>query len=259
MLNSTPVQNTHTPFSDDTTSVPAFATLFIALLVLGAGSVAVLPITVGVWFLSMIGEPNEVMDKAEALLWLYFLLAPIGIAGAYWLSLFRLRHVEALRTWLEALGFSFAYLLVMPVLLGVGSYVLQTLHLPSLGESSNPWSALPLFVDIPALILYALLEALVISGIALGVATKFTDWHGVRVEHLPGRVWLDVLLVLGCVTVVTLLTGLAYAFFQGASLVFILIPVPGVIIAGIASWTTYRALQKAELARQIPTKTTSGT
>jgi hypothetical protein len=257
MLNSTPVQNPHTPFSDDTSTIPTSATLFIAPLVLAAGVVAALPITIGVWFLSMTGEPGEAMDKAEAMLWLYFLLVPIGIAGAYWLSLVRMRRVEALRTWLEALGFSFAYLLVMPVLLGVGSYVLHTLHLPNLGASSNPWSALVLFVDIPALILYALLEALLTSGIALGVAARFTDWRKVRAAHLAGHGWLDVLLVLGSVTVVTLLTGVAFAYFQDAF--FIFVPVPGAILVGIASWMMYRTLQKAELARSTSTKTARGT
>ena len=251
MLDSTTTQNTTNPVSDNTSSVPTFASLFTAMLVLAAGVLIALLVTLGVWFISMIGEPGGVMDKAEAMLWLYFLLVPIAIAGAYWLSLFKLRHVEALHTWLEALGFSFVFLLVIPVFMGIGGYVLHILQLPSFGDSPNPWAALVLFVTIPALILYALLELLVTSGIAVGVAAAFANWRKVRAEHLSGRGWLEFLLVLGCVTVVALLTGLAFVYFQDAF--FILIPVPGAIVAGIASWTMYRTLKKAELVRPTPT------
>ncbi len=260
MLNITPVQSTHTPFSDDTPSSKALACTGL----LGAAALGALLITFGAWFISMFGESGEVMDKTAAALLFYFMLVPITVAGAYWLSLFRLRHVEVLRTWLEALVFSFFFLLVIHVLLGAGAYVLQLQHLPSFGDSSNQWVALVLYVEIPALILYALLEALVTSGIALGVAPMFTDWRKVRAAHLPGRGWLDFLLVLGCVTVVALLMGLAfvyfYTFFQDAFtllLLLVLILVPGAIVASIASWTTYRTLQKAELARPTRTGTAS--
>jgi hypothetical protein len=68
-----------------------------------------------------LGASNDVLDKTEVLLWLSFLLVPISIAGAYWLALFRLRSVKALRTWLETFGFSLFYWLVIPILLGVGT------------------------------------------------------------------------------------------------------------------------------------------
>jgi len=73
-----------------------------------------------------LGASNDVLDKTEVLLWLSFLLVPISIAGAYWLALFRLRSVKALRTWLETFGFSLFYWLVIPILLGVGSANLAT-------------------------------------------------------------------------------------------------------------------------------------
>jgi hypothetical protein len=257
MLNNTPVHSTSTPFSNDTPASKAF----VSIALLGGAAIGAVLITFVAWFLSMTGEPGEAMDKAAAALFFYLMLAPIALAGAYWLSLFRLRQVKALRTWLEALGFSFVFLPGMHILLGVGAYVLQLLHLPSFGDSANPWAGLVLYVEVPALLLYALLVALATSGLALGIAVMFTDWHNVRAAHLPGRGWLDCLLVLGCVTLVALLTGLAfvycYAYFQDAfiPLLVVLIAVPGAMVASLAAWTTSRTLQKAVPVKPTPTGT----
>ena len=53
------------------------------------------------------------------------------------------------------------------------------------GSVHNPWWILALFGQIPALILYAVLLALVTSGIALGFAAMFVDWRKVRDADLP--------------------------------------------------------------------------
>ncbi len=122
---------------------------------------------------------------------------PISSAGAYWLALFRLRRVQALRTWLEALGFCLIYWLVMPILLGIGSYALQTFQLLnqstaiSPGAIGGPWDNIMLAGEIPGLILYAVLLALGTSGIALGSALFFARWDKVREAHLPSRAWLE--------------------------------------------------------------------
>ncbi len=98
-----------------------------------------------------LGASNDVLDKTEVLLWLSFLLVPISIAGAYWLALFRLRSVKALRTWL-----------VIPILLGVGSYALQTLQLLNQstafgpGSFGGPWDIIMLAGEALGLILFAI-------------------------------------------------------------------------------------------------------
>ncbi len=245
MLHTFPHQKVPTPVSGDK--------VLMALLVLGVGAVAGAITILPAWFLSMSVIPAEVIDKAEVMLWLYFLLVPIATAGAFWIQLFRLRSVKGRRSWLEALGFSFVFLLVMPILLGMGAYALQMQHLPSFGDSSNPWSAFVLYVQAPTLMLYALLEALITSGVAYGSAKLFADWDMIRDKKLPGRAWLEFLLVFGCVTLAAFLTGLAFvfcnAFWQdafGSMFMYVFIPVPGLIVACIASWTTYRRLRKVE-------------
>jgi hypothetical protein len=253
MLNDIPVQNT-TPVSKYATTSERVAgtTILAGIVVVGA---VMLSFPLWMFSLRAFGATNEVLDKAEGILWLSFLLLPISSAGAYWLALFRLRHIKALRTWLETFGFSLVYWLVMPILLGVGSYALQAFQLLnqntaiSPGAIGGPWDTIMLAGEAPGLILDAVLLALGTSGIALGFALFFAKWDKVREAHLPGRGWLEFLLVLGCVTVATLLTGLAFMYLTMLSL----IPVLGAILAAIAAWTTYRTLLYAGLAR--PTST----
>jgi hypothetical protein len=117
------------------------------------------------------------------------------IAGTYWLSLLRLRQVETFRVWLEAAGLALIYLLGMPLLMGSGGYALQALHLLDPSTGNNPAVFLTLFGEVPALLLFAVLLTLVTSGMALGFAVKFADWHDVRYADLPGRGWLDFLML----------------------------------------------------------------
>ncbi len=69
----------------------------------------------------------------------------------------------------------------------------------------------------------------------------------VGVAHLPGRGWLEFLLVLGCATVATLLSGLAFVCLTMLSL----IPLPAAFLAAVAAWTIYRTLLHAVLARSF--------
>jgi hypothetical protein len=132
------------------------------------------------------------------------------------------------------------------------SPVLQPLNQPiagSTGAIGGPWDIIMLVSEAPGLILYAVLLALGTSGIALASALFFAKWDKVREAHLPDRGWLEFLLVLGCVTIATLLTGLAYVYIT----ILGLIPVLGAILAVIAAWTTYRTLLYAGLARSTST------
>jgi len=250
MLDNITVQNT-TPVSKyATTSEQAIVTTILAGLVVVVAVLLSFPL----WMFSLrvLGASNDVLDKAEGMLWLSFLLVPISSAGAYWLALFRLRSVKALRTWLETFGFSLFYWLVMPILMGVGSYALQTLQLLNQstafppGSFGGPWDNIMLAGEAPGLILFAILLALCTSGIALGFGLYFAKWDKVREAHLPSRGWLEFLLVLGCVTVASLLTGLAFVYLTMLSL----IPLLAAILAAIAAWTTYRTLLKFGLARK---------
>ena len=242
------VQNT-TPVSKyATTSERAISSTVLAGLVVVVAVILSFPL----WMFSLraLGASNDALDKAEGMLWLSFLLVPICSAGAYWLALFRLRHVKALRTWLETFGFSLFYWLVMPILLGVGSYALQTFQLLNQstafppGAIGGPWNTIIFAGEAPGLILFAVLLALCTSGIGLGFGLYFARWDKVREAHLPGRGWLEFLLVLGCVTVASLLTGLTFVYLTMLSL----IPFLAAILAAIAAWTTYRTLLHAGLA-----------
>ena len=253
MLNNISVQNT-TPVSKyATTSERAIGTTILAgIAMIGA---VMLSFPIGMYSLGAFGATNEMFYKAEWIPLLPLLLVPISSAGAYWLALFRLRRIKALRTWLETLGFCLVYWLVMPILLGVGSYAMQTFQLLnqntaiSPGSIGGPWDIIMLAGEAPGGILDAVLLALCTSGITLGSALFFARWDKVREARLPSRGWLEFLLVLGCVTVATLLTGLAFVYLAFMSL----IPVLGATLAGIAAWTTYRTLLYAGLAR--PTST----
>ncbi len=244
MLNSTPMQNTTRISTDATTSAQAVGTTLVAGVLVGGAVLLSLPLYM--FSLWVFGASNDVLDKAEGILWLSFLLVPIASAGAYWLALFRLRRVTALRTWLETLGFSLLYWLVMPIVLGLGSYALQALHLlnqntfVSPGAVGGPWDTVLLVGEAPGLILYAVLLALGTSAIAFGAARYFAWWYLVREAHLKGHGWLEFLLVLLSSMVVTLLAGVEFMYLTMLSLV----PVLGAMLAGIAAWTTYRTLQK---------------
>ncbi len=255
MSDNMSVQNT-TPISPyATTSERVITTTALAGVVVVVATMLSFPL----WMFSLraLGASNDVLDQTEGMLWLSFLLVPISCAGAYWLALFRLRRVKAIRTLIETFLFSLVYWLVMPMLLGLGGYALQTLQLlnqntaisPGALGSPNLWGTIMFFGQAPGLILYVVLLALCTSGIALGSALFFASWDEVREAHLPGRGWLEFLLVLGCTTVATLLTGLTFMYLTMLSL----IPVLGAILAVIAAWMTYRTLLNAGLAR--PTST----
>jgi hypothetical protein len=197
--------------------------------------------------LRVFGASNEVLDNTEGLL----LYVPIVCAGAYWLALFRLRCMKAFRTWLETFGFSLLYWLVLPIVLGVGLSALQAWHLYNQnagippGNLESPWYLLPIVGEAPALILYAVLQAVCTSAIALGSALLFAKWDTVRQAHLPGHGWLEFLLVLGCGTITTLLTVLVAMYVEGYAV--FLVAVPAAALAGIAAWTAYRRLRRAGL------------
>ena len=205
------------------------------------------------WMFSMrvTGASNDILDQAEGMLWLSFLLIPICCAGAYWLALFRLRRVKALRASIECLVFSLLFWFAMPLILGAGSYALQTLQLLNQNTALSPGSVgtpnlgatLTFFAHAPGLILYMVLLALCSSGIGLGAALFFARWDKVREVHLPGHGWLQILLVLGCVIVATLITGLAFVYLTMLSL----LPILAAVLATIAAWTTYRTFLNAGL------------
>ena len=130
----------------------------------------------------------------------------------------------------------------MPMLLGLGGHALQTLQLFNQSTAIPPGSFGSPNVGYyhvlrrgAGLILYVVLLALCTSGIALGFGLFFARWDKVREAHLPSRGWLEFLLVLGCITVASLLTGLAFVYLTMLSL----IPVLAAILAAIAAWTTY--------------------
>ena len=170
--------------------------------------------------------------------------------------------MKVLRTWLETFGFSLVYWLVLPILLGAGLYALQALHLLnqntgiSPGTIEGPWYILLLVGEAPGLILYAVLQAVSTSGIALGSAVLFAKWDKVREAHLKSRAWLEFLLVLGCVTIATLLTGLAFVYLTMLNTTLSLIPFSAAMLAGIAAWTTYRTFLHAGLTAPSATGTT---
>jgi hypothetical protein len=230
-LNSTPMQNTTRISTSATTSAQAVGTTLVAGVLVGGAVLLSIPLYM--FSLWVFGASNDVLDKAEGILWISILFVPISCAGAYWLALFRLRSVKSFRTLLETFGFSLVCWLVMPILLGAGLSALKALI-------GGPWDNIMLVGEAPGLILYIVLMALCTSGIALGAARFFAWWYLVREAHLPSRGWLEFLLVLGSVTLATLLTGLTFVYLAGLSLV----PVLGAMLAGIAAWTTYRTLQK---------------
>jgi len=257
MLNNMSVQNS-TPISKyATTSARVIRTTLVAgLFVVGT---VVLSFILWMFSLRAFGASNDMLDKAEGMLWLSFLLVPIASAGAYWLALFRLRSVKRLRTWLETFVFSLVYWLVMPILLGAGLYALQALQLLnqntaiSPGAIRGPWDNIILAGEAPGLILLAVLIARCTSGIGLGAAWSFARWDKVQEAHLHSRGWLEFLLVLGCVTIATLLTGLEFVYLTMLNTTLSLIPFPAAILAAIAAWTTYRTFLHAGLARPSST------
>ncbi len=180
MLNNMSVQNS-TPISKyATTSARVIRTTLVAgLFVVGT---VVLSFILWMFSLRAFGASNDMLDKAEGMLWLSFLLVPIASAGAYWLALFRLRSVKRLRTWLETFVFSLVYWLVMPMLLGAGLYALQALQLLnqntaiSPGAIRGPWDNIILAGEAPGLILFAVLIALCTSGIGLGRGSSSQPW-----------------------------------------------------------------------------------
>jgi hypothetical protein len=241
MLDVTPIQKKTPSFYGYTTPVRVIA---ITVMLGMAALLALLPTAV-LWMISLgfFGTTPALLDKAEAMLWLSFLLVPLAIAGTYWLSLLRLRQVETFRAWLEAAGLALIYLLGMPLLVGSGGYALQALHLLDPSTGNNPAVFLTLFGEVPALLLFAVLLTLVTSGIALGFALKFADWHEVRYADLPCRGWLDFLLVLGSISVAALLAGLVFLYLPAGLGLYISVALPGAIIGTIASWRTYHVLQ----------------
>ncbi len=232
-----------------TTSQRVITTTVIAGVAVGVALMLTLPL----WGFSLraLGASDEMLDRGEGFLWASFMLVPISSAGAYWLVLFRLRSTNVLRAWLETVGFCLTYWFVMPIVLGAGSFALQSLQLLnqstgiSPGAIGGPWDNIMLAGEIPGLILYVLLLALFTSAIGLCSALFFADWDKVREAHLPGRGWLEFLLVLGCATVATLLTGLAFVYLTMLSL----IPLLAAILAVIAALTTYRTFLQSGLAK----------
>ncbi|HXZ03515.1 MAG TPA: hypothetical protein VEH81_01710 [Ktedonobacteraceae bacterium] len=232
-------------------------------LVAGVVVVVAVMLTFPLWMFSLrvFGASNDMLDKAEGMLWLSFLLVPIASAAAYWLALFRLRSEKMLRTWLETFVFSLVYWLVMPILLGAGLYALQALQLLnqntaiSPGAVAGPWDTMILAGEAPGLILFAVLIALCTSGIGLGAAWFFARWDKVQEAHLHSRGWLEFLLVLGGVTIATFLTGLEFVYLTMLNTTLSLIPVPAAMLAGIAAWTTYRTFLHAGLTAPSATGT----
>jgi len=245
-----------TPVSHYTTSAERVMTTTV---VAGGAVVVVVLLSFPLWMFSLrvLGASNDILDQAEGILWLSFLLTPICCAGAYWFALFRLRHVKAIRAFIEAFVFSLLYWLAMPLLLGAGSYVLQALQLLNQSTALSPGSVgtpnigatLTFFAHAPGLILYMVLLALCASGIGLGAALFFASWDKVREVHLPGHGWLQFLLVLGCSIAATLLTGLAFVYLTMLSL----LPLLAAVLATLAAWTTYRTFLHAGLARPSST------
>ena len=242
----------------NTALVPEATTSERAITATGlAGAVVVVAVFLSfpLWWVSLraLGASNDVLDKAEGMLWLSFLLIPICSAGAYWLALFRLRRVDTKRTLIETFVFSLAYWLVMPLVLGVGLYALQTLQLLNQNTAISPGAVgspslvgtLAFIGEAPGLILYIVLLALCTGGIGLGAALYFASWDDVRETHLPGHGWLEILLVLGSTIVTTLLSGLAFVYLSTLSL----LPILAAVLATIAAWTTYRTFRHAGLAR----------
>ncbi|HXX78468.1 MAG TPA: hypothetical protein VEI53_08265 [Ktedonobacteraceae bacterium] len=226
-----------------------------------AGGVVILAdlLSFPLWMFSMrvTGASNDILDQAEGILWLSFLLTPICCAGAYWFALFRLRHVKAIRAFIETFVFSLLYWLAMPFVLGAGSYVLQTLQLLNQSTALSPGSVatpnlgatLTFIAHAPGLILYMVLLALCASGIGLGAALFFASWDRVREAQLPGHGWLEIVLVPGSAIVATLLSGLAFVYLIMLSL----LPILAAVLATIAAWTTYRTLLHAGLAKPSST------
>jgi len=248
MSDNMRVQNA-APLFEATTSERAITATGLA----GAAVVVAMLLAFPLWGLSLrsLGASDEMLDKGEGFLGLAFLLVPISSAAVYWLALFRLRSVKALRTWLETLGFCLLYWMVMPIVLGAGLYALQALQMLdqstaiSPGAISSPWVNIILAGEIPGVILYIVLLALLTSGIGLVAALYFASWDDVRGIHLPGHGWLEMLLVLGCTLVATLLSGLAFVYLSTLSL----LPILAAVLATIAAWTTYRTFRHAGLAR----------
>jgi hypothetical protein len=259
MYQNIPVQHTTLDSKYATTSERVITTTIVA----GVAVVVAVMLAFPLWMFSLraLGASDEMLDKGEGFLWLAFMLVPISSAGVYWQALFRLRSVKALRTWLETLGFCLLYWIVMPIVLGAGLYALQALQMLnqstaiSPGAISSPWVNLLLAGEIPGVILYIVLLALLSSGIGLGSALYFARWDKVREALLPSRGWLEFLLVLGCATVAALLMGLAFVYLTMLSL----IPLLAAILAAIAAWTTYRTFLNAGLAGPSSPKTASGT
>jgi hypothetical protein len=253
MLDNISIQKTSSDSKYATTSERVISTTALA----GLAVIVAVMLSFPLWMFSLraFGASNDMLDRAEGILWVSFLLVPISCAGAYWLALFRLRRVKAFRSWLETFGFSLVYWIVMPILLGAGLYALQAFQLLnqstaiSPGAIGGPWDNIMLAGEAPGLILYIVLMALCTSGIALCSALFFATWDKVREAHLPSRGWLEFLLVLGSVTLATLLMGLTFVYLTMLSL----IPLLAAILAAVAAWTTYRTLLYAGLAR--PTST----
>jgi hypothetical protein len=241
MLNNTALQNdTETQNNTNTFYTnPTRATW--TTVGLGVGAFIALVLTNYLWWASTGNASFDTLTTTYPILQLYSIIVPIAIAGAYWLALLRLRRVSVLQTWLETVGLSLVYFVVIGALMGVGNYYLRGYYLPPTLE--HPWWVFTAFSEVPLMILYALILVLGVPTIALGFASMFARWHDVRLVHLPSNGWLDFLVVLGIGSLALLLIGLAFAYIpEKFFLIFIL---PGAIMSIFVSWWMYRTMFKA--------------
>ena len=115
------VQHTTPDFTGATTSARVIGTTLGAGLVV-VGAIIISP-GIFMFALNVFGATETMRDNAERAISYAFLLVPLCSAGAYWMALFMLRHVNMLLAWLTTLGFCLLYWFVMP---RCASTVLQT-------------------------------------------------------------------------------------------------------------------------------------
>ena len=224
MLDNITVQNT-TPVSKyATTSERVISTTIVA----GVVVVVAVMLSFPLWMFSLraLGASDEMLDKAEGFLWLAFLLVPISSAGSLLAGAVQVAQCKSVTHLAGNVGVLLALLdcdahrigsrALCSASLATCSIKAQQFHQVQL---SSPWVNLLLAGEIPGLILYIVLLALLTSGIGLGSALYFARWDKVREAHLPSRGWLEFLLVLGCATVAALLTGLAFVYLTMLSLI----------------------------------------
>jgi len=257
MVTLPPNQNTNItqPPIDPFSEVATPKKVMTSTVWLGVVAGLALPITfILVLVMTVFAPAADFMDAAEGMAWLYVLMVPTVLAGAYWLALLRLRRVSTLQTWLEGVALSIVFLVVTGAVMGVGSYYL---YMPRFERASSlldtPWWVLTLFVEAPGPILYVALLAMLTSGVGVGFASLFARWDVLRLHaHLPSRGWLDFLLVFGSGSLMLLLTGVIYIAVPGAD-TFLLLPLlPGALVGVFASWLTYRQMKRAGLVRPSP-------